>query len=311
MSGGEAKAERSGEGPARRPAPTITDILSKSTRFLKEKGSTTPRLDAELLVAEALGLSRVELYTNFDQPLNTAEVDHCRQLIMRRGQGEPVAYITGRAYFRRLTLRVDRGVLIPRPETEHLVEAALQQLTETDWGAHRPEVLDVGTGSGAIAVAVAVDFPEARITGADASEAALELAQENARVAGVSDRTEFVRSDLLADLDPMHTFDIIISNPPYISEEEWPTLPVDVREYEPREALWGGPDGLDFYRRLAVEAPQWLRPRGCLILEIGHTQGPAVRELLSATGLFESVETLRDYAEHERVVLAQMDRIEA
>lgn len=308
---GENSPEGSSHGQGRPAPPTITDILSKSTRFLREKGSNTPRLDAELLVAEALGLSRVELYTHFDQPLNEAEVDRCRQLVLRRGKGEPVAYITGRAYFRHLTLRVDRSVLVPRPETEHLVEIALKLLMEGDWGAHAPEVLDAGTGSGAIAVALAMDFPEARITGIDASESALELARENARVAGVSDRVAFACSDLFDELDPLHTFDIIISNPPYISDEEWPALPVDVREYEPREALWGGPDGLDFYRRLAVDAPQFLRPRGCLIMEIGHTQGPAVRELLMETGLFETIDIEKDYADHERVVVAQMGKIEA
>jgi len=308
---GEDSREGSPHGQDRPTSPTITDILSKSTRYLREKGSTTPRLDAELLVAEALGLSRVELYTHFDQPLNEAEVDRCRQLVLRRGKGEPVAYITGRAYFRHLTLRVDRSVLVPRPETEHLVEIALKLLMEGDWGTHAPEVLDVGTGSGAIAVALAVDFPEARITGVDASEAALELARENARVAGTGDRVSFACSDLFDDLDPLHTFDIIISNPPYISAEEWPSLPVDVREYEPREALWGGPDGLDFYRRLAVDAPQLLRPRGCLILEIGHSQGPAVRELLTETNLFETIDIEKDYADHERVVVAQMGKIEA
>lgn len=315
QAGQSGNASNGGAGGPQRPpaakAPTITEILSKSTRFLKEKGSTTPRLDAELLVAEALSLSRVELYTHFDQPLNTAEVEGCRGLVVRRGRGEPVAYITGRVYFRHLTLSVDRSVLVPRPETEHVVEAALRLLMEGDWSPRGPEVLDVGTGSGAIAVALAVDFPEARVTAVDASGAALELARENARVAGVGDRIQFVCSDLMDELDPLHTFDIIVSNPPYISDEEWPGLPVDVRDFEPREALWGGPDGLDFYRRLAVEAPQLLRPHGCLILEIGQTQGPAVRELLGATGLFESVDIEKDYADHERVVVAQMGKMEA
>jgi release factor glutamine methyltransferase len=283
--------------------PTITKILSKSTSFLREKGSATPRLDAELLVAEALGLSRVELYTNFDQPLNFDEVDRCRDLLVRRGRGEPVAYITGRAYFRNLTLRVDRSVLIPRPETEHVVEIALKYLMDRDWQPHLPEVLDLGTGSGAIVISLALSFPEARYTAGDASEAALQLARENSRTADAG-QIDFIFSDMFDDLDPLHTFDLIVCNPPYISEEEWPTLPVSVREYEPREALFGGADGLDFYRRLALEAPQFMRPGGCLVAEIGHDQGPAVTELMGSTGLFDSIDLEQDYAGHDRVLIA-------
>lgn len=283
---------------------TIATLLSKSTLYLKEKGSTTPRLDAEVLLAEVLNATRIDLYTNLKQPLNKEEVDAYRELVRRRSLGEPVAYITGRAYFRNLTLRVSPAVLVPRPETEHVVEAAIRYLMEGEFEPRRPEVLDVGTGSGAIAIAVATSFPDAQVTAVDASEAALDLARENARVADAADEIEFAASDLFDDLDPTHTFDLIVANPPYISAVEWPALPVDVREFEPREALWGGQDGLDFYRRLAVEAPQFLKPRGCLIMEIGQTQSAAVKELLADTGLYGTVTVEQDYAERDRVVIA-------
>ncbi|MDO8737061.1 MAG: peptide chain release factor N(5)-glutamine methyltransferase [Thermoleophilia bacterium] len=284
--------------------PTITDLLAKSAAWLKEKGSTSPRLDAELLLAEVLGMNRVELYVNFEQPLNLAELDIYREFIRRRGEGEPVAYILGRGFFRNHELRLNNTVLIPRPETEHVVDAALDFLMEGEWSAV-PAVLDLGTGSGAIAISLTAGFPEAVITASDASIGALELAQQNAATAGVAPRISFVRSDMFDDLDPMDTFDLIVSNPPYISRDEWAALPRDVREYEPREALYGGEDGLDYYRVLAEQAPQFLKPRGGLIMEIGSTQGKAVTELLQATGKFRAAGVLQDYAGLERVVAAQ------
>lgn len=290
---------------AERPGmPTIAELLRKSTAYLKEKGSATPRLDAEVLLAEVLGFSRVELYTHYEQPMTPPEVDRYRALIRRRSVGEPVAYLTGRAYFRTLTLKVDRNVLIPRPETEQVVDIAVQYLMEGNWPTP-PQVLDVGTGSGAIAISIKAGFPEAEVTATDASAAALGLAAENARIAGLDGRIRFVHSDLFDALDPMATFDLIVSNPPYISEDEWETLMPDVRDFEPREALYGGVDGLDYYRRLAVEAPQLLKPRGALILEIGHKQGPAVLELLHATDLFRAVRVGQDEAGHDRVAVGQ------
>ncbi len=284
--------------------PSIAGLLAKSAKYLKDKGSASPRLDAELLLAEVMSLSRIELYTNFEQPLTAAEVDRYRELIMRRGRSEPVAYILGRAYFRNLTLAVSRAVLIPRPETEHVVDAALFFLMERDW-PEPPRVLDVGTGSGAIAISVAAGLPGIGLTATDASGEALELAAGNARVTGVADRVTFVRSDLFEALEPVDTFDLIISNPPYVAEAEWADLPRDVSGYEPREALLGGADGLDFYRRLAVEAPRFLKPRGGLVLEIGYTQADAVREMLAAGGMFRGIGVTQDYAGHDRVVTAE------
>ena len=284
--------------------PTISELLRKTTSYLKEKGSSSPRLDAEVLMTEILGLSRVELYTNYEQPLTPPEVDRYRELIRRRSVGEPVAYILGRASFRNLTLRVDRDVLIPRPETEQVVEIAVQYLMEGNWPTP-PMVLDLGTGSGAIAISIACGFPEAEVTATDASANAIELARENARTAGAGERIEFVHSDLFEALDPLTTYDLIVSNPPYISEEEWETLAPDVRDFEPREALFGGIDGLDYFRRLAVEAPQFLKPHGALVMEIGHLQGPAVLELMHASDLYRAVRVGQDYAGHDRIVVGQ------
>ncbi len=250
-----------------------------------------------------LGVKRIDLYVNFEQPLNRAEVDRYRELVRARGAGEPVAYILGHANFRDLTLKVDRSVLIPRPETEHLVDAALSFLKGRDWGGP-PQVLDLGTGSGAIAVSLAAAFPEAHITAADSSAAALSLARENAAAAGVAARIDFIESDMFQGLDPAATFDLIACNPPYITDSEWQSLPPDVRDYEPEAALRGGADGLDFYRLLATETGAHLAPEGLLLLEIGHEQGESVSELLRASGAYAEVDIIKDYAGHDRVIHA-------
>lgn len=230
-------------------------------------------------------------------------MDHYRELIRARGAGEPVAYILGRAYFHDLTLRVNGSVLIPRPETEHVVEAALAFLKAGEW-EQPPRVLDLGTGSGAIAISLAAGFPDTGVTAADSSPDALSLARENARTEGLDARIEFVQSDMFQDLDPTETYDLIVSNPPYISDEEWETLPRDVREYEPQHALRGGSDGLDYYRVLAAESWQHLKPGGMLIVEIGHDQGTPVRGLLAEAGGYGEVRVIKDYAGHDRVVTA-------
>ena len=284
--------------------PTISFLLGKSTDYLKGRGSTSPRLDAELLLAEVTGMNRVELYINFEQPLNTTEVDHYRELVRRRGKGEPVAYILGRAYFRNLALRVDRSTLVPRPETEHLVETGLTFLGGLHWSTGPPQVLDIGTGSGAIALAIAAECPAAAVTAVDSNQAALRLAADNARLAGLATRLVFIQSDLFAELDPLHTFDLILSNPPYIASGEWESLPLDVREYEPRESLYGGEDGLDCYRRIIAEAHQFLKPGGCLAFEIGYRQGAELKRLLIDADRYRGISISKDYAGLDRVISA-------
>lgn len=291
--------------PEKSSPPTISLLLGKSTGFLGGKSSATPRLDAELLLAEVLGVERIDLYINFDQPLNPDEVDRYRELIRRRSQGEPVAYILGRAHFRDLTLKVGSAVLVPRPETEHVVEAALALLVERDWSTGPPRVLDLGTGSGAIALAIAAAWPDAAICAVDNSEPALRIAEENAAASALSSSVSFHHSDLFDDLDPVDTFDLIISNPPYIAADEWESLPVDVREFEPQEALFGGADGLDYYRRIIAEAHQFLKPDGSLILEVGYRQAGDVQRLLEESGGYRQTSVGQDYAGHDRVVIAR------
>lgn len=286
--------------------PSISELLSKSAAYLRSRGSHSPRLDAELLLAEVLGLDRIDLYVHFDRPLNSAEIDHYRELVRRRGRGEPVAYILGRAYFHNLTLKVGRSVLIPRPETEHVVEAAESFLRGRQWD-QPPAVLDLGTGSGAIAIAIAAIWPDAEVTAVEQSSAALELAGENARTAGLAERISFKESDMFAAISPDAAYDLIVSNPPYIADFEWDGLPDDVRRFEPETALRGGPDGFDYYRLIAEGAPGRLRPGSCLILEIGEQQGADVTRLLRDTQSFKSIDIRQDYSDRDRVVVAVRD----
>lgn len=281
----------------------ISELLGKSADYLKSRGSQSPRLDAELLLAEVLALDRIDLYVHFERPLSSAEIDRYRELVLRRGKGEPVAYILGRAYFHNLTLKVDRSVLIPRPETEHVVEAAESYLKGRSWEGP-PAVLDLGTGSGAIAIAIAAIWPYADVTAADQNAQALELARENARTAGVAARISFIESDIFESIGPEVVFDLVVSNPPYIADDEWDSLPDDVRIYEPQSALRGGVDGLDYYRLISRGVPGRLKPGGCVILEIGERQGAEVSSLLKETGSFSSVYIRQDYGGRDRVVTA-------
>jgi release factor glutamine methyltransferase len=258
---------------------SVAGLLAAAAPYLAERGVPSPRLDAELLLAEAIAAQRIDLYTHPERPVDAAEVDAFRELIRRRGRREPVAYLLGRRAFRRLTLRVTPDVLIPRPETEHLVEIAL---------AARPaSVLDVGTGSGAVALAIADEAPGTRVCGTDASEAALAVARAN----GLEDARH---ADLVVD----GPWDAVVSNPPYVPDGT--SLEPELG-FEPPEALFGGPDGLDVIRRLVPAAVGVLAPGGLLALEVGAGQAVTVAGLLAAAGYAE-VGTVRDLAGHERVV---------
>lgn len=291
-----------GAGPSR-----LIEYLELAHRHLETKGVDTARLDAELLLAEALGLTRVELYTNHDRPLAADEVDRFRELLKRRASREPVAYITGRREFWSLDFKVDRRVLIPRPETEVLVEATLDVLRSgvrdgsVDEEGRR--VLDVGTGSGAIAVALAVELPGLKIVACDSSESALEIAPENARRHEVAECIEFVHGDAFDGLDAEERFDVIVSNPPYCKEGELDGLEPEVREWEPKGALVSGADGMNVTSRIIEGAAARLRPGGTLLLEVG-TQADATRRLLDA-GDWSEVRVLRDLAGHDRVLAAR------
>lgn len=290
---------------------SLLDYLNLAVEFLGSKGIEGARLDAELLLAEALELSRVELYTNYDRPLLTDEVDRFRDLLRRRAAREPVAYILGHREFWSLDLCVDRRVLIPRPETEVLVETALKavsgellkQPAARELRVISDRVLDIGTGSGAVAVALAVELPEASVLATDTSAAVLEVAPVNAERHGVSERIEFRHGDLFDAVDDGESFDVIVSNPPYCLESELPGLEPEVREWEPLAALVSGPEGTELAARIIDEAPRYLKPGGWLLIEVG-TQAAAVRTLFEHGG-WHGLQVFRDLAGHDRVFAAQ------
>jgi release factor glutamine methyltransferase len=273
---------------------TLGEVLRLSTAHLERHGSPTARLDAELLLGHALGLGRVELYTGFERPLSEAELSDCRELIARRAKREPVAYILGRWGFRGLDLDVDPRVLVPRPETELVVDRCLALLD----GVAGPDVLDLGTGSGAIALALASELPEAQVSGCDVSEDALDVARGNGERLGIG--VEWIRSDLFSGLDGRR-FRLVVSNPPYVAEAELAGLDPEVRDWEPRGAIVAGATGLEVIERIAAEARIALDPGGALVLEIGAGQAGAVAALLEGAGLAD-VGCQRDHAGIERIV---------
>ncbi len=296
----------SGEAVAPPDSWTIQRILTWSTGFLQGRGFESARLDAELLLGAALGLTRMQLYTSFDKPLAPEERDPFKELLRRRAAGEPVAYITGTKEFFSLAFQVTPDVLIPRPDTECLVEAALAEVKRRRAAADPAEtpeplrILDVGTGSGCIALALAKRLPQAALVAWDVSEAALAIARANAARLGIT-TVSFERRDAL-DAAAWDTapFDLIVSNPPYVAESERAALPVSVVRYEPGTALFAANDGLHFYETFARCAPGLLRPGGMLLVEIGATQGAPVRALFEAAGLAQ-VAVTKDYAKLDRV----------
>ncbi len=276
---------------------TLAEVLRRSTGYLESHGSSTPRLDAELLLAHGLGLSRLELYTQFDRPLSEGELAECRELVRRRGTREPVAYVIGHWGFRRLDLVVDGRVLVPRPETELVVERCLQLLK----GRERPAVVDVGTGSGAIALSLKDERPDAQVTAIDVSVDALAVASANAERLGLD--VTFVQSDLLDQVEG-GPFDLVVSNPPYVSAGEVDALEPEVAVYEPRLATVAGEDGLEVYRRLLPPAVERLAPGGWLVLECGAGQAAALVAELAGLG-YGDAEVDRDLAGIDRVVWAR------
>jgi release factor glutamine methyltransferase len=275
-------------------ALSLGDVLRRASDHLA-KTSETGRLDAELLLAHSLGRPRIELYTDFDRPLSSEELDAYRELVARRARHEPVAYILGEWGFRRLTLKVDRRALIPRPETEIVVERALAHLR----GLDAPVVLDVGTGTGAIALAIADEHPGARVTAIDVSADALALARENVERTGLA--VELLQYDAGAGL-PGGPYDLVVSNPPYVEPSDLATLMPDVRDYEPHVALVG--DRMpEVVTRAALDV---LRPGGHLVLEVGDGQALATAAVLAALG-YGQVVTTSDLAGRDRVVEGRRD----
>lgn len=272
---------------------TVLKLVRWTADYFAGREIDSPRLDAELLLADTLGLDRVGLYLNFERPLQADELAGYREKVRRRASREPLAYILGRTEFWSLPFIVTPAVLIPRPDTELLVEEALPRLADA------ARVLDVGTGSGALAVALAHERPECTVTAIDVSAAALAVAAGNAGSNGVAERIEFLQADLAAL--PDGPFDLVVANPPYIPSGELTTLMPDVRDFEPQLALDGGCDGLDAYRALARQTGAILAPGGWLLVEVGIGQAPAVQELFAGAGLTE-IFISRDLAGIERVV---------
>ena len=276
---------------------TVGRLLGWTTDWLATRGSESPRLDAEVLLAHVRGCPRIALYTAFDEPVADAHRARFRELVKRRGAGEPVAYLVGMREFFSLPMAVSPAVLVPRPETEGLVVRVI------DLCRTLPEarIADVGTGSGAIAVALARHLPRATITATDTSAAALDVARANVARHGVGERVALLERDLLADVPG--TFDVIVSNPPYVRDDEFAALPADVRLHEPRTALVAGPTGVEVIARLAAQAVDYLVEGGWLVVEVGPAE--AANDALAAIPGLVVGPTIADLAGRPRIVQAR------
>ena len=286
---------------------TVFGLLDWSTNTLKDHEIENPRLNAELLLARSLNLSTEGLYAHLHDQVKEREQRELEKLIQRKISGEPLQYILGHQEFWSIDFKVDRRVLIPRPETEFLVEQSLSILSGTSF-KRILSVLEIGTGSGAIAIALAKEMKNIFLVATDISKDALEIAMENAKSEGVQSQIEFVNGDLFGPFRPSRErkfFDLILSNPPYIIRTEIGSLAKEVRDYEPIVALDGGEDGLEFYRRLISQAPFYLREGGWLLLEIGQGQRLLVFELIEGGGNFLKPDCIPDLSGIERVVKVQ------
>ena len=278
---------------------TVLEAIQKSTEFLAKKGVESPRLQTELLLAYLLKLPRMKLYLNFERALAPAETDALREFIKRRSQREPLQHIIGSTSFCGYEIAVNRHALVPRPETELLAEEGWKFLSEKE-----TSVLDFGTGTGCIIIALAAKCPNAKIVATDISADALALAKQNAIANKVAERIKFLQSDGFSAL-PQMQFDLIISNPPYIPSAEIETLQPEVRDFDPRGALNGGADGLDFYRRISTEAKPFLKPDGKIMLEFGYGQVDAIKNIFETEKwIVEAVK--EDYSQRARILVARL-----
>lgn len=283
---------------------TVQRLLEWTTPFLQRQGVDAPRLSAELLLANVLECPRIRLYTDYQRPLQARELDRFRDLVRRAADHEPIAYLTGRAHFYNLEFHVTRDVLIPRPDTETLVEQAIAHARRTP-GLETPRVLDLCTGSGCVAAALAQQLPGATIVAADISAAACAVARDNLARLGLSERATVLQGDLFealrgtADAAP---FDLIVANPPYIASAALAALDRCVRDFEPSLALDGGLDGLALHRRILDEAADRLLPRGRVLLEIAFDQAQAARDLLATRPRYRDARILRDHGGNDRVL---------
>ena len=284
---------------------TVGRLLTWTTDYLKQHDSDSPRLDAEVLLADARECQRIDLYAAFDEVADERVRTKFREYVRRRALGEPVAYLVGYREFYSLSFRVTPDVLIPRPETEHLVVEVLDRLKEQGPSESPARVADVGTGSGAIAIAVAKHAPSCTVTAIDASPKALEVAASNAERHDVVDRITMAEGDLFSAVPAEAQFDVVASNPPYVSESEWGELSKTVRDFEPRAALVAGPDGDEIIKRLIPQAAERLRAGGWLLMEVSPMIEQRVRASIAEDGHFRPAQPAKDLSGAIRVVKAQ------
>jgi len=287
---------------------TVKAALDWTTTYLAEKADEHPRRSAEWLLSAATGLSRIELYAFHDRPLTPEERTLLREGVKRRAAGEPLQYVTGEVAFRHIVLKVRPGVLIPRPETEILVDSVLPALDAAIAERGAALVADICTGSGCIALSIAGERPAATVIATDLSELALEIAAENVERLALSERVSVAHGDLFAALEPelRGKLDVIVSNPPYVPSADVPDLPAEVAGFEPHLALDGGADGLDVYRRLLVESLEWLRPGGLFGVELDERMVQIAAG--EAQKWYEEVRVVRDLTGRDRIVTAQAPR---
>jgi len=285
---------------------TVRRILDWTRDYLQKKGDEHPRLSAEWLIGDACGFSRIQIYTNFDHVLTPEELRVMHEGVVRRGRGEPLQYVTGEMPFRHIVLRCEPEVLIPRPETEVLVDAALEGVDAARAAGHAAQVLEVGSGTGCISCSVASERPGTHVTATDLSPAAVSLTQRNRDSLGLGRAVDVIRCDLASGVDEalMGTFDVLVSNPPYIPSAVVPTLPGEVRGFEPGLALDGGGDGLDVFRRILDLAPRALRPGGMLACELFETNVGMAADLCRAQGGWSAVEVREDLTHRPRILVA-------
>lgn len=280
---------------------TVRRILDWTTAHLAKHGSDSPRLDTEVLLAHARNCERIRLYTNYEDVVTEQERALMRQLVQRRANSEPVAYLVGNREFFGLDFYVDKNVLVPRPDTETLVIELVDEAQKLS----NPFILDLCTGSGCIAISSAANCHNAKFLATDISEPALAIAQKNAASNELSNQIQFLLSDCFEQIPPGTLFDIIVSNPPYIPDAEIERLEKDVRQHEPRLALSGGQDGLDFYRKIIQEAGRYLKDKGLLMLEFSPEQETDLLALFKATGIYTDVRVKADLAGRARVIIGQ------
>jgi len=290
--------------PQENQEKTLLELLNSSTRTLRERGISLPRLNAEILLSHFSGLRRIDLYLEPHKIFSPEENAQWKNALGRRGEGYPLSYIIGYVEFMGLTIKVKEGVFIPRPETEILVEAVLHRFSSDSFLT----ILDLGTGCGAIALSLAYYLKRAKIYASDISPLALEVAKENVISLGLKERIELLGGDLFKPFESLGLVgncDLVISNPPYVPSSRWKELPREIREFEPREALDGGKDGLEILRRIIKEGARFLKPKGVLALEIDDGQGEELIYLMKRTQWYQNFRLLQDYGGLERVVLAE------